>query len=418
MRRQVAPARELPRCATRTARPRRASTRSSLVATSLVDVLLRVAARTPDAPAREALLLERARLEDLNADELQDYFADECVAAQRHAAPEAVPGSQIYPAVLPDRLGLDRELGRRDARVLHARVRGRARQRSAASDAPRRTAGARTTSRRPSSSTTGSSDRSSPSSPSDGPTRWCSFPTGSLRGVPVGALRDARSGKYLVEATRLAVAPGGTLTAPGALPGAMPGLKAGLGGGAGLPGLVSVPTELAAVDRLYPDATLLNEHFCREGASRARSPASSSGSSISRHTRSSAAASTRAFIPTYDGRLGVDRLAELVGITEFREQPLELLSLSACQTAAGSDRAALGLAGIAVKAGARSTVASLWYIEDQAAGQLMAEFYRELAAAGVTRAEALRRAQRLLLADPATRNPASWAPFLLIGSWL
>jgi CHAT domain-containing protein len=53
--------------------------------------------------------------------------------------------------------------------------------------------------------------------------------------------------------------------------------------------------------------------------------------------------------------------------------------LSACETAAGDKRAALGIAGVAVRAGARSTVASLWSLNDESTAALMSEFYRELA---------------------------------------
>src|SRR5262249_45056085 len=78
------------------------------VVVALVDVLLRVADQTKDPAERESLLIEaRARLEDVNAGEIQDYFEDECVAAQRHATPESVPGTLvIYPAPLRDRLEL------------------------------------------------------------------------------------------------------------------------------------------------------------------------------------------------------------------------------------------------------------------------------------------------------------------------
>ena len=53
--------------------------------------------------------------------------------------------------------------------------------------------------------------------------------------------------------------------------------------------------------------------------------------------------------------------------------------LSACETAEGDKRAALGLAGVAVRAGARSTIASLWSLDDQSSAVLMSHFYRELA---------------------------------------
>ena len=66
---------------------------------------------------------------------------------------------------------------------------------------------------------------------------------------------------------------------------------------------------------------------------------------------------------------------------------------------AGDDRAALGLAGVAVRAGARSAVGSLWSVSDEATSELIVDFYRELGEADVSKAEAMARAQRALLAD-------------------
>ena len=110
-------------------------------------------------------------------------------------------------------------------------------------------------------------------------------------------------------------------------------------------------------------------------------------------------------------------LADLVAHTRFRDQPLELLTLSACQTAAGDERAALGLAGVAVRAGARSTLASLWSVNDPATARLMQVFYAELVREGASRARSLQVAQRSFLADPLYRHPMYWAPFVLVGSW-
>ena len=47
----------------------------------------------------------------------------------------------------------------------------------------------------------------------------------------------------------------------------------------------------------------------------------------------------------------------------------------------------------------------------------MSRFYAALLEPGVNRAEALRRAQLSLIAEPRTRGPFFWAPFLLIGNW-
>ncbi|OKH57310.1 hypothetical protein NIES2130_20670 [Scytonema sp. HK-05] len=104
---------------------------------------------------------------------------------------------------------------------------------------------------------------------------------------------------------------------------------------------------------------------------------------------------------------------------ETRPEAVELLVLSACQTAAGDNRATLGLAGVAVRAGARSTLASLWNVGDRSTAILIGEFYRELVSAKVTKAEALRRAQVTLLQKyPNYSRPAYWAAYVLVGNWL
>jgi CHAT domain-containing protein len=91
--------------------------------------------------------------------------------------------------------------------------------------------------------------------------------------------------------------------------------------------------------------------------------------------------------------------------------------LSACETAAGNDRAALGLAGVSLKAGARSTIASLWPISDEGTSLLMVDFYRNLQN-GQSKSAALRTAQLKLINNPLFKHPNSWSPFLLIGNWL
>jgi CHAT domain-containing protein len=107
-----------------------------------------------------------------------------------------------------------------------------------------------------------------------------------------------------------------------------------------------------------------------------------------------------------------------MSLSQYRDQSVELLTLSACQTAAGDDRAALGLAGVAVKAGARSAVATLWFINDQASSQLVTEFYRQLQNPEISKAQALQQAQLMLVNDRRYQHPGYWSPFLLIGNWL
>lgn len=101
-----------------------------------------------------------------------------------------------------------------------------------------------------------------------------------------------------------------------------------------------------------------------------------------------------------------------------QSKPIELLVLSACQTAAGDNRASLGLAGIAVRAGARSTLASLWNIGDESTSVLMKQFYKELLTNKRTKAESLRQAQLFLLKNPKYKSPKTWSPYILLGNWL
>ena len=98
--------------------------------------------------------------------------------------------------------------------------------------------------------------------------------------------------------------------------------------------------------------------------------------------------------------------------------PLTFLMLSACETAVGDDRAALGLAGVALKAGARSAVASLWAINDEATAILVGDFYDPLKNPMLTKAKALQQAQVTILSDQRFMHPAVWSPYLLIGNWL
>jgi CHAT domain-containing protein len=123
------------------------------------------------------------------------------------------------------------------------------------------------------------------------------------------------------------------------------------------------------------------------------------------------------FIMTYDELLTLDGLQALLRDGRPRESPIELLTLSACQTAEGDDRAPLGMSGTALKARARSVLGTLWPVADDAAQQVMERFYRHLAEGRLSRAEALRDAQLTLAAKAGRSHPFFWAPFAFIGDW-
>jgi CHAT domain-containing protein len=123
------------------------------------------------------------------------------------------------------------------------------------------------------------------------------------------------------------------------------------------------------------------------------------------------------FILAYDEVLTLAELQRLLRSGEVQANPIDLLSLSACQTAEGDDRAPLGIAGAALQANAGSALGSLWPVEDSATKTLMVRFYELLAKEHQGKSKALQQAQAELLANPAFRHPFYWAPFILVGDW-
>ncbi|WP_341531453.1 CHAT domain-containing protein (plasmid) [Nostoc sp. UHCC 0302] len=120
----------------------------------------------------------------------------------------------------------------------------------------------------------------------------------------------------------------------------------------------------------------------------------------------------------YDKLINIRDFDSLIrGKTQNSLDAIELLVLSACETARGNKQSAMGIAGIAAQAGARSTVATLWRVDAKSTALLMQEFYKGLKE-GKTKAEALRQAQLSLLSNPQYQKSYYWASFLLVGSWL
>jgi CHAT domain-containing protein len=241
-------------------------------------------------------------------------------------------------------------------------------------------------------------------------------PDGALRLIPMAALHDGHD--FLIRKYALATTPGLALTDPKPLrreharPLAL-GLSKSVQGFTALP---YVTDELATLKSLYDAKLMLNQDFLVANVEQALRTGDYGILHIASHGQFASEAS-ESFILTFDTKLTMDLLEEYIGRLRYREDPLELLTLSACETALGDDRAALGLAGIAIKAGARSAVATLWHVADKAAADLVSEFYSALQESGVSRAQALQRAQIALLDHPDYRSPFFWSPFLLINNW-
>ncbi|HTL59844.1 MAG TPA: CHAT domain-containing protein [Candidatus Limnocylindrales bacterium] len=243
-------------------------------------------------------------------------------------------------------------------------------------------------------------------------------PDGALRTIPFASLHDGE--KFLIQDLAVAVAPGLSLIAPESLGQRKRHLL--IGGLSesvqGFPALDFVPAEMHSLETIYPAEKLVNESFTLNELERKLDEEQFSIIHIASHGQFNRDVH-KTFVLTYDTKLTLNTLEALIRPAQYRGRPLELLVLSACQTAAGDDRAALGLAGVAVKAGARSALASLWFVNDQSTSALISEVYRQLRSSpSISKAKALQAAQIKLLNDRRYRHPCYWSPFLLIGNWL
>ncbi|MCP5086130.1 MAG: CHAT domain-containing protein, partial [Rhodobacteraceae bacterium] len=242
-------------------------------------------------------------------------------------------------------------------------------------------------------------------------------PDGILRTVPMSALYDGRH--FLIEKYAVAITPGMELTDPRPLDrqqlrGVFGGLSKAV---RGFPALAHVSGELQSIQQSYGGTLLLNEDFQLDRLQQSLSDERLNVLHIATHAEFKGDIDN-SFLLTFDGRLTINELADYVGLFRFRKNPLELLVLSACETAQGDDRAALGLSGVAIKAGARSALGALWKVNDVATSRLISDFYEQLKDPAVSRAVALQRAQRDLIEDLSYRHPGYWSAFLLLNSWL
>ncbi len=241
---------------------------------------------------------------------------------------------------------------------------------------------------------------------------------GALKNVPLAALHDGK--QYLIEKYNLALVPGMQLVDPKPLASQkmqvlIGALSEGRQGFVPLPG---VTTEINKINTEIPSQLLYNQKFTSKALQKQISKTPFPVVHLATHGEFSSKAEDT-FVLTWDNRLNVK---ELGNILQSREQlstnPIELLVLSACKTASGDKRAPLGLAGVAVRSGARSTIASLWPVDDESTSQMMVSFYEQLTQPGVTKAEALRRAQITILQKSKFHHPYYWSAFVLVGNWL
>ena len=242
---------------------------------------------------------------------------------------------------------------------------------------------------------------------------------GELGNIPVAALHDGD--RYIIEKFNLARSPSLQLLPPSAdtnqsLSASVAGISAQAPSftAEGLVDLPFVGLELDAIGDRFPGKVLADAEVTKTALRSEILRGRNGIIHIATHAQFSSNAD-QTFLLTWDQRIGVDGLDALLQPGDRRDA-IELLVLSACETASGDPRATLGLTGIAIQAGARSVLGTLWQVSDASTAELMARFYDYLQG-GMTKAEALSQAQRDLLNDPEFRHPFYWAPYILVGNW-
>jgi CHAT domain-containing protein len=381
------------------------------------DLHLRQAAALADgSPEQQRILRDvRDQLETLKQAEVQDYFDNGCITSTASRGAINLPGvAVVYPILLSERtevlIETNGTLRRFSAPISRGQLTATVRRMRLGLERPSAGDAFRDPAQQLYKWLLGDA------------TNWLRsqqvktlvfVPSGPLRTIPLSALLEGNV--FLIERFAIATTPAmslvGSVTPQPANEVLLAGLTESVQGFAGLP---SVSTELHSISAIYPAVSLKDETFSLVAIRTDLSKPGFSVAHLATHGEFSAD-HRQSFILTYDNRLTMDGLQAALA---RRGDPLDLLVLSACSTAAGDDRAALGLAGVAIQAGAKSALASLWSISDEATASLMSSFYKSLKTHGESKAESLRDAQLALLHTPEFRHPSYWAPYLLIGNWL
>ena len=384
------------------------------------DLLLR---RSAADPAHAAPLIREARdtIEQLKESELQDYFRDSCITsfeARRQSIDTVAPGvAVLYPISLPDRLELLVSFGQEQRQftipVPETALRTEVQR-------FRELLEKRTTNEYLVPARQLYDQIIRPLDPllaARGIDTLVIVPDSVLRVIPFAALHDGRN--FLIERYATAIAPSMHLIDPKPLA-AGPRVALILGISQSVQGFGDLPNVVREVSEVHDVAggkELVNDAFTEASFKGELKTVPYNIVHIASHGQFGADPK-HTFLVAYDGKLSMDELESGIKYSEHREKALELLVLSACETATGDDRAALGLAGVALKAGARSALASLWHVSSKATGKLVVDFYRALQSPGQSKAHALQAAQRKAASSQRYAHPAYWAPFLLIGNWL
>jgi CHAT domain-containing protein len=249
---------------------------------------------------------------------------------------------------------------------------------------------------------------------------------GALQNMPVAALYDRSRQEYLIDRYPVAMTPGLKILGAkksiarqsGILIGGLTGTSRDRNKSRGniYEPLTNARAEIQGIKSLFGRSTeLIGDNFTQDNIQRVLATGKYSIVHLATHGQFSSDPH-QTFILT-DGGQKIDLNGLRSILQQGWEGSIDLIVLSACETATGDKRAALGLAGVAIRNGAASTLASLWAVDDGATSELMQEFYGALTGReGVSKAEALRFAQKSIRQQH--EHPYYWASFVLLGNWL
>ncbi|MEO0686865.1 MAG: CHAT domain-containing protein, partial [Cyanobacteria bacterium J06649_11] len=255
---------------------------------------------------------------------------------------------------------------------------------------------------------------------------------GFLRSVPMAALYDSKEEKYLVESYAIATTPSLRITKPKLRPSKQKALILGLTEEATIEGktfeeLLSVDEEVNAVKKQFPNHTeLINQDFNLQNFNQQLKQTTYPIIHIASHAQFGIIPEDTFIVAgknQENQKITINELENSLQNLKSTTDNVELLALTACETAVGDDRATLGLAGVALKVGVKSAIASLWNVQDESTSRLMGDFYQNYREKGMSIAEALQKAQ-IKMINPQSNdiniynNPAYWAPMIVIGNWL
>ncbi|MBN3939490.1 CHAT domain-containing protein [Nostoc sp. NMS9] len=258
---------------------------------------------------------------------------------------------------------------------------------------------------------------------------------GFLRSVPMAALYDSKQHKYLVETYAVATTPSLRLNTPKLRDrSTQKALILGLTKEATIDGktfeqLFAVPDEVNAVESIFPNHTpLIDDNFLPESFQQTLDKTTYPIVHIASHAQFGIIPEDTFIVTGKNQKLTISQLENSLRNLNSKSDGVELLMLTACETAVGDDRATLGLAGVALQVGVKSAIASLWSVTDQSTSELVKTFYANYRNTGMSIAEALQTAQiRMIHAKklPPSEgvnimydHPAYWAPMVAIGNWL